>query len=184
MLWLLWCSSGTCVCRDGGCTSEFLSHTAGYQQMFCPARAAGWKRTDCSSVLQGESLLPFKLASLSGVSYILRINRCFLEKDWRRLRGDQKPSHLYLDISLSLYSLLFQLLYCFSIKCLLVASYNNQILYFLFWMGNTSVQFPMTFCGLLRALWVYRSAPVWKGHKCWSHILSSSPHFLNSLVFD
>lgn len=125
-------------------------------------------------MLQGESLLPFELASLSGVSYILRIDRCFLEKDQKRLRGDQKPSHLYLDISLSLYSLLFQLLYCFSIKCLLVASYNNQILYFLFWMGNTSVQFPVQLCGLLRALSVQKCCL--KGTQMLkSHIMKFSP---------
>lgn len=94
------------LCLQRWCTSEFFSRRAGYQQMLCPAQGAGCKRADCSSVLQGESLPPLKLASLSGASYSLRIDGCFLEKDWKRLR-DQKPSHLYPDISLSLYFLLF-----------------------------------------------------------------------------
>lgn len=40
---------------------------ASYQQISCahlPAKGAGCKRTDCSSVFQGESHLPFKLPPL------------------------------------------------------------------------------------------------------------------------
>lgn len=95
---------------------------------------------------------------------------CFRERSKKIQRSKAYPPiPAHFPISL-LPSLLF-------LSCLLVASYNNQILYFLFWMGNTSVPFPIQSCGLLRALWVYGSAPVLKGHTCLSQVLWSSCPF-------
>lgn len=172
------------LCLQRWCTSEFFSHTAGYQQMLCPAQGTGCRRADCSSAMRTarREPSPMKLASLSGASYTLRTDGYFLEKDWKRLR-DQKPSHLYLDISLSLYSLLFGF---FTISQSSVCWWHlttirSCISYFVWeihWFNFQSNSMDFW------ALWVSRSAPVWKGHKCWSQILWSSPHFLNSLVFD
>lgn len=167
MLSLLWCSSGTCVCRDGALVNSLA---AGLVINKCCVQLKGRAvRAGCSSVLQGQSLPPLKLAPLW--SKLHTQNRFFRKR--LKKRGDKSPCNwTFPCFSIPFF---FWFLYRFSIKCLLVASYNNQILYFLFCMGNTLVQFPVQLCGLLSSVSVQKCSSLKGTQMLKSDIMKFSP---------
>lgn len=87
MLSLLRCSSGTCVCRDGALLNSLAT---GLVINKCCVQLKGQAvRADCSSVLQGQSLPPLKLASLW--SQLHTQNRFFR----KRLKKTQRRSKAF-----------------------------------------------------------------------------------------
>lgn len=99
------CSSGTCVFKGGGLC---LSHTAGYQQtFFTHLLAMVYKHGVIGELIpvlpykERGSLPPFELVAVSGIRKG-RTYKYFLGKGPKRLRGDQRPAHVHLHISLFL----------------------------------------------------------------------------------